>query len=182
VNGDDPDYEALKDRWERARPHTYTCAELERLLERRFGAYEIPLTTISDEDYANDDDVDERRIYKLMTITDPEVIAMLQTDEERAQLTAAPAEVDQDWRGLLTGETTALGYDLLNLQHGQGTRISVVLEADGDHVSGFKVYGLSFALQDQLTALVGLRDMRPGDTSDRGFQWHLECLDRLGML
>jgi hypothetical protein len=57
-----------------------------------------------------------------------------------------------------------------------------VLEADGDHVSGFKVYGLSFALQDLLSALVGVRNMRPGDTSDRGFQWHLKCLDRLGML
>ena len=182
VTGDDPDYEALKDRWERARPRTYTCAELERLLERRFGAYEIPLTTITDEDYARDDEVDERRIYKLMTITDPEVIAMLQTDEERAHLTTAPAEVNQDWRGLLSWGTTELGYDLLNIQHGHGTRISVVLEADGDHVSGFKVYGLSFALQDLLSALVGVRDMRPGNTSDRGFQWHLKCLDRLGML
>jgi hypothetical protein len=35
VNGDDPDYEALKDRWERARPRTYTPAEFQRLLERR---------------------------------------------------------------------------------------------------------------------------------------------------
>jgi hypothetical protein len=182
VTGDDPDYEALKDRWERVRPRTYTCAEFERLLERRFGTYEIPLTTITDEDYARDDEVDERRIYKLMTITDPEVIAMLQTDEERAHLTTAPAEVNQDWRGLLSWGTTDLGYDLLNIQHGHGTRISVVLEADGDHVSGFKVYGLSFALQDLLSALVGVRGMRPGDTSDRGFQWHLECLDRLGML
>ncbi len=182
MTGDDADYGALKDRWERARPRTYTCAELERLLERRFGAYEIPLTIIPDEDYANDDEVDERRVYKLMTITDPEVIAMLQTDEERAHLTTEPAEVDQDWRGLLSWETTDLGYDLLNLQHGHGARISVVLEADGDHVSGWKVYGLSFAVQDLLAALVGVRDMRPGDTSDRGFQWHLECLDRLGML
>jgi hypothetical protein len=150
VTGDDPDYEALKDRWERARPRTYTCAE-----------------------------VDERRTYKLMTITDPEVIVMLQTDEERAHLTTAPAEVNQDWRGLLSRGTTELGYDLLNIQHGHGARISVVLEADGDHVSGFKVYGLSFALQDLLSALVGVRGMRPGDTSDRGFQWHLDCLDRL---
>ena len=104
------------------------------------------------------------------------------TEHELENGTEAPAEVDQDWRGLLSWGTTELGYDLLNIQHGHGTRISVVLEADGDHVSGWKAYGLSFALQDLLAALVGVRDMRPGDTSDRGFQWHLECLDRLGML
>lgn len=180
TSDDAVDHAALLERWRRASLHRYTCADVKRLLARRFNAYEIPLDAMSAEDYANDEEVDEQRIATLLTITDPRVLDGLYGEAERAHKVTDPAEVDADWREALTDED--LTYSLLLIQHAHGTRTSVVLERDGPHATGFKVYGTSFLLNDLLCALIGVRGMRPGDLSDPDFRFYLECLAAHGRI
>jgi len=198
---------SLLERWKKAEPQTCTTEAVERWLEKEFRAFEIPLAAISSADYRNDEEVREDLIYKLYTITHPEVLQRLYSEEEKAMKDCGPEAYEDYWKSLFldrdrrSGAATVrsalpdaswLAYNLLTIQHALGQRTSVVLEREGDQVTGAKVYGMSDYLSTFLVALTGFREagvdernyysMVTGDVNDVGFNWYLESLARHGMI
>ncbi len=196
---------SLLERWKKAEPQTCTTEAVERWLEKEFRAYEIPLAAISSADYRNDEEVREVLIYKLYTITHPEVLQRLYSEEEKAMKDCGPEAYEDYWKSLFldrrSGAATVrsalpdaswLAYNLLTIQHALGQRTSVVLEREGDQVTGAKVYGTSDYLSTVLVAVTGFREagadernyysMVTGDVNDVGFNWYLDCLARHGMI
>ena len=124
----------------------------------------------------NDDEVDETKIYKLFTITNPEILNKLFAEEERNIF--VDERNDNETFAVPNCEVT---YNVLIDEHNKGYRLSIVLESeDNIHVTNAKVYGLSEYLTTYLVALIGLpkREMVLNDINDRGFQFYLECLEK----
>lgn len=169
-------YEALLRSWQQAPPHRYTLSEVEKLVTRRYHAEEIDLYSIHIEAYRQDPDVDEKYISKLLTITGPPVLRSIYTAEERLH---HDDDVPLDSGGAPNG---GFQYEQLRVQHLRGTRISVVLESFGGHVTGYRVYGNCAHLGDLLCAMIGARDMTLGDLGDLAFRYYLDCLDKNGFI
>ncbi|MFH7817775.1 hypothetical protein [Neobacillus thermocopriae] len=149
---------------------------IEHILMKKFKAIEIPLYSIHPDDYKNDDEVDESKIYKLFTITNPDILNKICNNEEK--------EIFEDERNDKT-EIDVPRDEITNNnlidEHNKGYRISIVLESeDGIHVSHAGVYGFSEYLTMYLVALIGLpkREMVLNNVNDRGFQFNLECLKK----
>lgn len=170
------DYIKLANKFKRLRIPPPTKEFVENILKEKFKAVEIPLYSIHKEDYMNDDEVDESKIYKLFTITNPEILNKLFNDEEKNIF--IDERKDNITIDVPKSEVT---YNNLIDEHNKGYRLSIVLESeDGLHVSNAKVYGISEYLTTYLVALIGLpkREMVLNDVNDRGFQFYLECLKR----
>ncbi|TFD49846.1 hypothetical protein E3T55_10480 [Cryobacterium frigoriphilum] len=182
---------------------------MENLLAQEFRAYEIPLAAITPTDYLNDEEVREDLIYKLLTITHPDVLARIYSAEEQEMKDIGAEAYEQSWRSLFLGEDTSLGspqkdvstlddaswlaYNLLNIQHSTGQRTSIVLEQEDGDVTGAKVYGISDYLSTFMVAVTGYRESRSadernyysmatGDLNNEAFSYYLECLDRHGLI
>lgn len=198
---------SLLERWKKADPRAWTTVATEGWLEREFRAYEIPLAAISSADYRNDEEVREDLIYKLYTITHPDVLQRLHSADEKAMQDCGPEAYEDYWNGLFLGrnhrpgaetaqgaltDASWLAYNLLTIQHALGLRTSVVLEREGGQVTGAKVYGMSDYLSTFLISVTGYREagtdernyysMVAGDVNDLGFSWYLDCLARHGMI
>ncbi|GAA4626364.1 hypothetical protein [Cellulomonas oligotrophica] len=187
----------LLERWRGAGIGPAPLDEVVAWLRDEYRAYAIPVTAIRREDYENDDEVREGLVDTLMTITDPEVLARIRDDEAREVYDVAAADQDAYWRDLFVedpddpGDT--LAYRLLLTQHGLGQRTSVVLEREGDVVTGFKVYGQTRPFATALAARIGFPARRPGDEtpwpsmvpgdlSDETFVHYLRCLEATGRI
>ncbi len=170
------DYAKLAKKYERLRLHEPTKDFIENILKKKFKAVEIPLYSIHKEDYKNDDEVDEKKIYKLFTITNPEVLNILFNQEERS------IHIDERKDdGTIDVPDAEVTYNNLIDEHNKGYRLSVVLESeDGIHVCNAKVYGISEHFTTYMVALIGLpeREMVLHDINDEGFQFYLECLEK----
>jgi hypothetical protein len=188
-----PSPNQLLERWRRDPPPPARLDEVKRILEGEYRAYEIPLYALMAEDYANDDEVRERLVDSLFTITHPTVLDRIYDEEAREMQESDPDEVDQIWRDLFAvGDSeTTVEYNLLLIQHSLGLRTSVVLEREGDFATSFKVYGHSGPLIDRLTALIGFPQrplgsteygMERGNLDDDVFVWYLKVLHRQGLL
>lgn len=183
----------LLDRWRAVMPPPVTVDELVQRLAREYRAYEIPLYIITEEDYRNDEEVRENLITRLMTITNEDVLDRIYDDEARELQTMPAEEKDRFYWHYLFADDKGLPYRLLLTQHALGQRSSVVLEQEGEFVTGFKVYGHSGPLIDRLTAWVGRPErgggpvptyptMRRGDINDWAFAHYLEALVKAGMI
>lgn len=171
------DHSELFDRWRRTNLRKARISEVVLMLERRFSAYEIPIESISADDYKNDEEVDEKHLAKLMTITDPRVLNQIYGPDEWEHKETDPGEIDADWRSVLQSDDVT--YSMILAQHSQGTRTTILLESvDGVHPSGSKVYGTSYLLTDLLVAKIGVKGMEVGNLEDRNFQFYLECCAR----
>lgn len=157
--------------WQNAGPQLARRDDVVELLRREYRAYEIPIEAMTEEDLANDPGVRENLVDSLWSITHADVIASVQDDEDRTVVALSPDEADEYWMGLFQGADaeTPLAYLLLITQHALGQRISVLLEREGEHVTGFTVYGPAQRLQDRLLALVGHPERRPQDPEDGPF-------------
>ncbi|WP_342471162.1 hypothetical protein [Ureibacillus sp. FSL K6-3587] len=172
----DLDYGKLANKLKNLNLPSPTKEFIEHILMKKFKAIEIPLYSIHPDDYRNDDEVDETKIYKLFTITNPEILNKICNGKEKElfedeRKDQTEAEVPHD----------EITYNNLINEHNKGYRISVVLESgDGIHVSHAKVYGFSEYLTTYLVALIGLPkdELDRKDVNDRRFQFYLECLKR----
>lgn len=172
----DYDYIKLANKLKNLRLPPPTKEFIEHILMKKFKAVEIPLYSIHPDDYKNDEEVDETKIYKLFTITNPEILDKICNEEEKEMF--EEERYDHTEVDVPHDEIT---YNNLIIEHNKGYRKSVVLESeDGIHVSNAKVYGLSEYLTTYLVALIGLpeREMILYDVNNRGFQFYLECLKK----
>lgn len=164
----------------KARLPIFRIDQLEEVLKKKYKAYEIPLYTIDREDYKNDEEVNEKDIYKLYTITDQSVIKKLRNYQDREAI--GGESIDEYLKEYNTRMDT-LNYDRLIMEHNVGTRLSIVLETKGNNdVSNFKVYGHAYYLVAYLVARVGMTGMIYGDLSDESYQFYLECLVDAGLI
>ncbi|WP_144560196.1 hypothetical protein [Shouchella miscanthi] len=151
--------------------------QIEHILKEKFKAIEIPLSTIPQDDYRNDEEINEDYIYKLLTITDPDVIVKIR---DEADVKAIGDEIG--YKNKLS-DISHLNYDLLIKEHNSGNRVSVVLEKpNSSNISNFKVYGFGQNLVNYLVARLGVPDMEVGDVYDRAYQFYLECLFKTGLI
>lgn len=151
--------------------------QIEHILKEKFKAVEIPLNTIPQEDYRNDEEINEDLIYRLFTITDSHVIKKLR---DGADTNAIIDEVSGETH---LSDETSLNYDLLIKEHNSGTRVSVVLEKPNtSNISNFKVYGFAQNLVCYLIARLGVPAMEVGNIDDRPYQFYLECLSKTGFI
>src|SRR6476659_5138683 len=93
--------------------------QIEHILKEKFKAIEIPLSTIPQDDYRNDEEINEDYIYKLLTITDPDVIVKIR---DEADVKAIGDEIG--YKNKLS-DISHLNYDLLIKEHNSGNRVSV---------------------------------------------------------
>ena len=98
---------SLLERWKKAEPRPWTTEAVERWLEMEFRAYEIPLAANSITDYRNDEEVREDLIYKLYTITHPEVLQRLYSAEEKEMKDHSPEAYEEYWKSLFLGRIMA---------------------------------------------------------------------------
>ncbi|MEC5186255.1 hypothetical protein RCH12_003739 [Cryobacterium sp. MP_3.1] len=200
---------ALLKRWEKSNLLPWKVLDLEDRLAKEFRAYEIPLTAITADDYANDVEVREDLIYKLFTITHPDVLSRIYSAEELEMKDIGAEAYDEGWQNVFVPERTPqrsdprtqpvlgdaswLSYNLLNIQHSTGQRSSIVLEQENGLVTGAKVYGMSEYLGTFMTAVTGYRESEPnddrnyysmitGDMNDESFMYYLECLALHGFI
>lgn len=167
-------YEELYKRYKKQKLKTQKKDFVENLLMRKFNAIEIPLYSIHPEDYGNDDEIDETKIYKLFTITNPETLKKIFTKDEKFMHTD-----DRKDNIVYNIKDEELIYNTLIDEHNKGYRLSIVLESDDNiHVSNFKVYGITEYLNTYLIALIGLKEMILGDLNDNDFIYYLECLEK----
>ncbi len=165
-------FEELYKKFKKQKLRTTSKVFVEKLLMKKFSAIEIPLFSIHPEDYKNDDEIDENKIYKLFTITNPEILNKVINKEE--QLMNSNDRIDNMSYNISDEEIT---YNTLIDEHNKGYRLSVVLESNDDlNVSNFKIYGLSEYLNTYLIALIGLNNMEIGNLDDEEFKYYLECL------
>lgn len=173
--------------------------DVERLLNRRFKAYEIPLHSISRVDYLNDEFVRLEHVYKLFTITHTEMLASLYNSQDLKLKTGLTAdEYDENWQCLFLEyhpdpedldefeDANALVYMLLNIQHSNGQRTSILLEREGEEITSTRVYGQCEYLRSFLLAITGYPlkgsapelpySMEPGNLNDELFVDYLKCL------
>ena len=200
---------ALLKRWEKSNFLPWKVLDLVDRLAKEFRAYEIPLTAITADDYANDEEVREDLIYKLFTITHPDVLSRIYSAEELEMKNIGAEAYDEGWQNIFVPERTPqhsdpraqpvlgdaswLAYNLLNIQHSTGQRSSIVLEQENGLVTGAKVYGMSEYLGTFMTAVTGFRESEPGDdrnyysmitgdVNDESFMYYLECLALHGFI
>ncbi len=184
----------LLERWRNAKPQPWTTEAVERRLRTEFQAYQIPLTAISLTDFRNDDEVREDLLYKLFTITHPDILDRLYSPEEKKMKDPGSGLYEAYWTSLFRGEAAGrkgdlteptlgeaswLAYSLLNIQHALGQRTSLILEREDGYVTGAKVYGMSDHLSTFLIAVTGYREfgsddrnrysMVTGDVHDEGY-------------
>jgi hypothetical protein len=201
-----PTLEQLRDAWANRRPRPAGAEGLAELLRLRFRAYEIPLIIIPASDYELDGDVNETDIWKLFTISEPSIVADLVDPAafDRSEWPPSPSEgwpppIEAEWPVILGNfdgvidPAPEVGFNLLNVQHGRGERLSFVLESrDGVHADGFKVYGPTERLTDVLIAHIGwdkyrATDENPygvvvGDVDDEDFARYLRAAYAEGLL
>jgi hypothetical protein len=79
----DYDYIKLANKLKNLKLSPPTKEFIEHILMKKFKAVEIPLYSIHPDDYKNDDEVDESKIYKLFTITNPDILNKICNNEEK---------------------------------------------------------------------------------------------------
>ncbi|SDC04233.1 hypothetical protein [Shouchella lonarensis] len=164
---------------------TLNREQLEHVLETKFHAQEIPLYSIDEIDYLNDEEVNEKDIYKLYTITDRAVLDEIYSSEEKRMMAEdllkdkIVAVFNDVKYAIHKWQKKEVTYDQLIDEHNRGKRTSIVLESNAENViSNFKVYGFSRYLVDYLVARVGIPEIKFGDLDDRNYQFYLECLKK----
>lgn len=151
---------------------TTLLAEIEARLIRDYRAEPIAVESISAEDYANDEHVDESVIVGLLTITDPSVIDSISSDEEKEQLDEDEDE-DEEWDGPVFDDI----YSVMNEEHGSLKRVSVLLERDpanAANVGNFRVYGGGQKLREWLWAKTGILPRDHGPVDGELFRRYIE--------
>lgn len=172
----------LATRYSQMNPSIMKINEVEETLTSTFKAFEIPLHSISSQDYLNDEEVDETSIHKLFTITNKYILSTIQTEDDREAykdpLLAKLRNTLEYHRLQLKAESSKTRtYNRLIHQHNQGTRVSILLEKESENiVSNFKVYGFANKLVSYLHAQVGVRGMVADDVHNQEFQLYLEAL------
>ncbi|MFK3938047.1 hypothetical protein ACI2JA_11145 [Alkalihalobacillus sp. NPDC078783] len=178
----------LVTRYNQSDPPIMTILEVEKALTSTFKACEIPLTFISSQDYLHDEEVNETFIYKLFTITDKNVLKVIQTEEDRevlddALLVKIRGYFEHIGFQLKAESSEVRVYNKLIHQHNNGTRVSILLEKESeDTVSHFKVYGFASTLISYLHAHVGVGGMVRDDLHNQEFQLYLEALAENGVI
>ncbi|RXK18706.1 hypothetical protein [Macrococcus sp. DPC7161] len=136
-------YSDLHTKYKKFKPLPNDKGTIERILVDKYKAFEIPLYSIDKEDYQNDDEVNEKDIYKLFHINDQQILSKI---------------VDSyaiDDEGYTLDMEEKFDYDSLIAKHNAGKGISIVLESnDNQKVTNFKVYGPSNKLVRHLLCFV----------------------------
>lgn len=178
----------LVSRYSQSNPTIMSTYEVEEALTSTFHAFEIPLTSISSEDYLHDEEVDETSIYKLLTITDKRILPTIQTEEDRdvfndSLIIKTRNFLEHIGFQLKATDPEARVYNKLIHQHHSGTRVSILLEKESERtVSNFKVYGFASILVSYLHAHVGVGGMVSDDIHNHEFQLYLKALDENGVI
>lgn len=178
------DREALLARWKKASPSPPRAEEVYRLLEEKYKAYRLPLNYMEPDGLDQDEEIRAELLDSLFTITNPLVLnqiagpldtfeedievwpGIFESKEERAELT------DTYWRSLFSSPSEELEYSILLAQHFSGHRVSLVLEREGDRITGYKVYGRrgqGSSLDRYLQGWIGFPTRRPQDPEDGPF-------------
>ena len=130
--------------------------DVTELLRSLYAAAPLPVESIPDQDYANDEHVSERLVAALYTITDLAVIRSISSPLELEMF--APDE-DEEEGCSYPVEPGLEFYSRMNEEHGTLQRVSVLLEeapGDPDRVGNFRVYGAGQLLREVLWAATGL--------------------------
>jgi len=191
------DLTELVERWRLRPPPPATAARIESVLIRTYRAYEIPLSLIPPSDFAGDDEVYEDEVFKLFTITDPEVLTRVYSAEDRERqrgtLALDPEALEEEWRDAFT-HPEDLALKVMWLQIRRGQRITILLEGSTSKITSFKVYGSCQELVDVLAAHIGWERasmphpqrpawdvVRVGDITDYSFARYLNTVERLNL-
>lgn len=147
----------LAARWEAAgRPGIATPTELIDVLTDRYRAYPIPLEVYGEAMYANDDQLSRGTVTTLMTITHPDVLGSLFTENDTALQAIEAEAVDEYARSLFLGYPRGaddpVSGDFLNMEHALGRRVSVAIAIADGRVSGYRLLGQSERLAQVLRA------------------------------
>ncbi|MCM3378631.1 hypothetical protein CHH77_06560 [Shouchella clausii] len=182
-------YKELDARSKHLKPVKLNRFQIEHTLERKYEAKELPLFTIPRKDYENDEEVDEKRIYKLYTITNKQVLKQIQNKDDINAIKEPFLSTIYEKASYIVSQTKSkndgqsVSYNQLIHEHNHGKRVSVVLEKDEtDYVTNFKVYGFAHHLVTYLVARIGIEGMKEGDMTDTDYQFYLECLAANGFI
>lgn len=147
---------------------TVLLADIEARLIRDYRAEPIAVESISAEDYANDEHVDESVIVSLLTITDSGVLASISSEEEKEHFFE-----DEEWDGPVFDDI----YSVMNEEHGSLKRVSVLLERDpanAANIGNFRVYGGGQKLREWLWATTGILPRDHGPVDGELFRRYIE--------
>ncbi|MBQ5153645.1 hypothetical protein D6861_010565 [Macrococcoides caseolyticum] len=157
-------YKELDNKYKKLGKLSNEKKEIERILIDKYKAFEIPLYSIDEEDYTNDDEVNEKYIYKLFHINNSNVLNEI----------IDKSEIDiEDYHPELLDK---FDYDSLIMKHNSGKGVSIVLETkDGKNVSNFKVYGMASRLVSHLVCHIPFENLK-FKINNPSYQYYLECL------
>ncbi|QTQ07816.1 hypothetical protein J9174_10530 [Macrococcoides canis] len=162
-------YEEVFERYNKMKRLSNDKDNIEALL-KQYKAYEIPVRSIHQDDYHNDEEVDPQYIYKLFHISDKHALNKIIDARYKNQGDDTYPTV------------TELTYRSLIGRHNSGRGVSIVLESkDGKKVSNFKVYGQAQKLSELLLCYIPFETMTE-DIQSSDFQYFLDCLDGNGFL
>ncbi|MGM0928515.1 MAG: hypothetical protein ACQEXN_02240 [Actinomycetota bacterium] len=150
--------------------------DVSKLLHSRYAAEPLPVASIPDQDYANDEHVNEKLVAALYTITDPAVIRSISSPQELEMF--APDE-DEEEEYSYPVEPGLEFYSRMNEEHGTLQRVSVLLEhaaGNPDRVGNFRVYGAGQLLREVLWAATGLLGRDTGVPTGALYSQYVEHL------
>lgn len=159
------DYKKLSSKYKKIAKLSNDKKNIEKILMDKYGAFEIPLYSIDIEDYTNDDEVNEKKIYKLFHIDNHNILK---------EIVDSFAIDDEDYTSEMSSN---FDYDTLIAKHNAGQGISIVLESnDGQHVSNYKVYGPAQKLVSHLFCYIPPENLDT-NINNLDYQFYLECLE-----
>lgn len=162
-------YEEMFERYNKMKRLSNDKDNIEALL-KQYKAYELPVRSIHQDDYRNDEEVDPQYIYKLFHISDKHALNKI--------IDAGYKNKGDDTYSTVT----ELTYRSLIGRHNSGRGVSIVLESkDGKKVSNFKVYGQAQKLSELLLCYIPFEAMTE-DIQSSDFQYFLDCLESNGFL
>lgn len=157
-------YKLLDNKYKKSNKLPNDKKTIEKILIDKYAAFEIPLYSIDKKDYINDDEVNEKFIYKLFHINKHDILS---------KIVDSFSIDDEDYNSSMSSK---FDYNSLIAKHNAGKGISIVLESkDGENVSNFKVYGPSERLVKHLFCYIPSNNLN-ADINDLDYQFYLKCL------
>ncbi len=164
-------------RWRAKTPAQPTIQEVAVFLSERYHAHPLPLSSVPPTILSNDEELRPHLVAAVFTVTDQATLLEAKASEhgsldaylahlknEREETADYFRETgDQptnDWEFLEAPSAPIDPYDVINVQITLGQRVNIVLEAEGNFVTSFKVSG-SEAISDHLNALIGYPEPTP---------------------
>ncbi|WP_268626361.1 hypothetical protein [Paenibacillus alvei] len=158
-------------------PRRYTNLAAEKMLVEKYRAIEIPAEVLAD--LQRDPLANFEQVFKCFKIEDRDVLNRIYSDTEKGiqeEHKARYEEREAEDRPLEPSEK-----EWIRIRNGELLRV-VLTSEDGEHMLGFTVQGLCYALVDDLMIMKGIPQGEECSLNNEYYVHYLQLLQRQGHL